>query len=83
MRAEYWLLAVAIAPAPLAAEETRSLRPGAAPATAGIAQLDWLAGTWRGEGLGGEATEIYSLPQPGRSRASSRYRRTARSHSTS
>lgn len=51
---------------PALAQETRSLAPDAKPPRAEIAQLAWLAGTWRGEGLGASATEVYSSPQAGR-----------------
>jgi hypothetical protein len=30
-----------------------------------IKRLDWLAGTWRGEGFGGECEEIWSRPAGG------------------
>ena len=30
-----------------------------------IGQLDWLTGTWKGEGLGGSCEEIWSEPQAG------------------
>jgi hypothetical protein len=47
-------------------KETRVLAPGAQPAPAGLDQLGWLAGTWRGQGLGGApAAETYSSPQAG------------------
>lgn len=50
---------------PAAAQETRSLAPGAASPPATLDQLAWLAGTWRGEGIAGPATEVYSSPEAG------------------
>lgn len=50
---------------PAWAQETRSLSAGAASPAASVEQLAWLAGTWRGEGLGAVATEVYSSPQAG------------------
>jgi hypothetical protein len=47
------------------AQETRTLTPGAKPPPASVDQLSWLAGTWRGEGIGAPATEVYSSPQAG------------------
>ena len=52
-------------PAGLAAQETRSPAAGAKPPVATIAHVAWLAGTWRGEGLGAQATEVYSAPDGG------------------
>ncbi|WP_404335345.1 DUF6265 family protein [Sphingomonas sp. MMS12-HWE2-04] len=46
---------------PAAAQETRTLAAGAKSPPAKIEQLGWLAGTWRGDGLGGAATEVYSI----------------------
>lgn len=54
-------LMLTVAALPAAAQETRSLAPGAKSPPAKIDQLGWLAGSWRGEGLGGPATEVYSL----------------------
>lgn len=48
-----------------APQETRTAAPGSAPPGASIDSLSWLAGTWRGEGYGGPATEVYSAPQAG------------------
>jgi hypothetical protein len=51
---------------PALAQETRSLAPGQVSPPAKIEDLSWLAGTWRGEGLGAAATEVYSSAQAGR-----------------
>ncbi|WP_213982659.1 DUF6265 family protein [Sphingomonas sp. dw_22] len=58
-------LLLCLAP-PALAQETRSLAAGAQSPAATLDQLAWLAGTWRGEGLGAPATEVYSAPQAGR-----------------
>lgn len=50
---------------PVAAQQTRSLAPGAASPSATIDRLGWLAGRWHGEGLGGTVTEVYSPPAAG------------------
>lgn len=50
---------------PAAAQETRGLAPGTASPPATVDQLGWLAGSWRGEGYGGPATEVYSAPEGG------------------
>ena len=42
------------------AGETRALPPGAKPAPAVIADFAWLAGRWRGEGLGGQVEQAFS-----------------------
>src|SRR5690606_24999986 len=39
--------------------------PGAAGGKAGIEEMRWLAGTWRGSGLGGVAEETWSEPSGG------------------
>ena len=44
---------------------TRRLAPGEAGATAKIADLAWLAGSWRGAGLGGVNEELWSAPAGG------------------
>ncbi len=44
---------------------TLSVAEGARPASAGIAELAWIAGHWRGEALGGVAEEIWSEPRAG------------------
>lgn len=38
---------------------------GAREATSSVDELAWLAGHWRGEGLGGECEEIWSAPMAG------------------
>ena len=43
-------------------ENTLRLDEGAARPSAKIADLAWLAGYWRGPGLGGQCEEIWSLP---------------------
>lgn len=50
---------------PALAQQTRSLAAGAESPAAAIEQAGWLTGTWRGEGLGARATEVYSAPQAG------------------
>ena len=42
-----------------------SLAPAAGKDTHSVAELSWLAGHWRGEGLGGQCEEIWSAPQAG------------------
>ena len=42
-----------------------SLAPAAGEDTHSVAELSWLAGHWRGEGLGGQCEEIWSAPQAG------------------
>lgn len=51
---------------PVAAQETRSLAPGAASPPATIDRLSWLAGSWTGEAMGDRVTETYSAPLGGR-----------------
>ena len=46
-------------------KDTRVLAPGQKSPPATLDQLAWLAGTWRGDGLGAPAAEIYSSPQAG------------------
>ena len=43
-------------------DNTLRLDEGAPRPAAGIADVGWLAGYWRGEGLGGSCEEIWSLP---------------------
>ena len=47
------------------AQETRKAAPGAPAPAARVADLAWLAGTWRGEGISGPAEEVYSAPMGG------------------
>jgi len=48
------------------AAETRTAPEGHIPPPASAVQLDWLAGIWTGEGIGGApATEVYSPPGGG------------------
>lgn len=42
-----------------------SLVPAAGEVSHSVADLSWLAGHWRGEGLGGQCEEIWSAPQAG------------------
>jgi hypothetical protein len=56
--------------APVLADEawtanTRKLAPSEASAAANIAELAWLAGAWRGAGLGGVNEEHWSVPAGG------------------
>lgn len=46
-------------------EHTLRATPGVAGPPATIADMAWLAGTWRGDGLGGTSEEIWSEPQGG------------------
>jgi hypothetical protein len=65
MRSIVSLLALVLATSAQAAE-TRTAPEGHVPPPATAAQLDWLAGTWTGEGIGGaQATEVYSPPGGG------------------
>jgi len=53
-----------------AAQETRTkntlkLRDSAKGGAASVTDMAWLAGTWRGTGLGGESEEIWSEPRGG------------------
>lgn len=50
---------------PAAAQHTRTLGDSAPP-SASIAQLDWLAGSWVGTGMGADVTETYSAALGGR-----------------
>lgn len=60
MRGIVSLLALFLATTAHAAE-TRTAPEGHVPPPATVAQLDWLAGIWTGEGIGGApATEVYS-----------------------
>src|SRR5688500_15711818 len=66
MRLIVSLLACFVLIAPARAAETRTVPAGHAPPPATVAQLDWLVGTWTGEGIGGaRATEVYSPPGAG------------------
>ena len=49
----------------VAAQNTRSLAPGAQSPAATIDDLAWLVGHWRGEGLGGQSFETISPPVAG------------------
>lgn len=53
---------LAQAAAPAAATNTVRLAPGAARPAARVADFAWLAGTWKGEGLGGVMEEVWSAP---------------------
>lgn len=55
---------VALAQEPIT-ENTVRLAAGATPPPATLAQVSWLAGHWTGDGLGGQAEEIWSGPQAG------------------
>jgi len=60
------LLALCLAATRVDAAETRTAPEGHVPPPATVAQLDWLAGLWTGEGIGGApATEVYSPPGGG------------------
>ena len=66
MRPVVSLLALLLAAAPPHAAETRTAPAGHIPPPATVAQLDWLAGIWTGEGIGGaQAIEVYSSPGAG------------------
>ena len=66
MRLVVSLLALLLAAVPAQAAETRTAPEGHVPPSATVAQLDWLAGIWVGEGIGGaKATEVYSPPGAG------------------
>jgi len=65
-----WLALHILACAPAVAAEqwtanTRRLAPGETGAAAKITDLAWLAGTWRGTGLGGMNEEQWSSPAGG------------------
>ena len=47
------------------AQETRAMKPGAAPPPARLDDLSWLHGHWEGPGIAGPATEVYSAPAGG------------------
>ena len=53
---------LAIAPAPLAAQQTRTLSAGAQSPPAKVADLAWLVGEWTGQGFGAQLYETYSAP---------------------
>jgi hypothetical protein len=60
------LLASCLLAAEVQATETRTAPEGHVPPPAAVLQLDWLAGIWTGEGIGGApATEVYSPPGGG------------------
>lgn len=70
MRAFICLIAAAlISAAPAFAEETtvdiKSLAAGASSPAASIDELAWLAGHWKGSGLGGQSEELVSPPLGG------------------
>ncbi|MFC3713616.1 DUF6265 family protein [Sphingoaurantiacus capsulatus] len=60
-----WAVAALVAPSPAYAAETRSAVPGAPSPKATLADLQWMVGTWEGEGLGGAVRESYSPPAGG------------------
>jgi hypothetical protein len=47
------------------ADETRTATPGSTAPKASIYDLNWLAGSWIGNGITGPAREVYSLPMGG------------------
>ena len=47
------------------AQETRTMKPGAASPPAKLEDLAWLHGHWEGPGITGPATEVYSAPAGG------------------
>ncbi len=55
-------LALLLAAAPAAAQQTRALAPGAQSPPAKAADLAWLVGEWSGEGFGAKLHESYSAP---------------------
>lgn len=60
------MLTIALAAAfPAVAQETRGLAQGVQSPPASIDRFAWLAGSWRGEGLGAPASETYSAPHAG------------------
>lgn len=64
------LAALAASTVPAAAAEvpaprTRSSTAGAPRPPAALADLAWLAGTWRGEGLGGSVEDFWAEPRAG------------------
>jgi hypothetical protein len=66
MRLAVSLFACLLAASPVQAQQVRTAPEGHVPPPATVAQLDWLAGTWTGEGIGGaKATEVYSPPGAG------------------
>jgi hypothetical protein len=64
MRIFIALLALAMMPAHLAAQNVRSLGDGESP-PATIDQIAWLAGSWAGTGFGGESHESWLPPVNG------------------
>ena len=55
-------LALLLAAAPAAAQQTRALAPGAQSPPAKAADLAWQVGEWSGEGFGAKLHESYSAP---------------------
>ena len=51
--------------APISAQETRTMAPGAQSPPARLEDLAWLQGAWEGAGISGPATEVYSGPAGG------------------
>lgn len=56
-------------------EHTLKLAEGSKPDAATIAQMEWLAGHWKGEGLGGECEEMWTPPVNGTMLGSFRFMR--------
>ncbi|HVT44649.1 MAG TPA: DUF6265 family protein [Thermoanaerobaculia bacterium] len=46
-------------------EHTVTLGPGKTAARAPISEMEWLAGWWSGEGLGGRTEEVWTAPEGG------------------
>jgi hypothetical protein len=59
------LLALLAGDAAAQTANTLTLAPGAPRPPARVADLAWLAGTWSGEGLGGQVEEAWSAPGGG------------------
>ena len=55
-------LALMLATAPAAAQQTRVLESGASSPAARVSDLSWLVGEWTGEGFGAKLHETYSAP---------------------
>ena len=58
-------LAIAAAPSPASAQQTRTAAPGSVPPAASLADLAWLEGEWTGEGFDSVLHENYSAPVGG------------------
>ena len=58
-------LALLLASAPGAAQQTRVMEPGAQSPAAKVSDLGWLVGEWTGEGFGSQLYETYSAPVGG------------------